>query len=220
MRNKRGTVIIFIFLIVFFMLYKMGAFEYISLENIQNIQSQIESYGILGPVIYIIIYIVACIFFLPGVPITVLGAVLFGPFMGTVYTVIGAGLGLSAAFLVARYAFRESIEGKFGKSPVFKKIDEGVKKQGWRILITTRLIPIFPFNVQNYIYGLTSIGFWQYSILSTIFIIPGTAAYTLSAGAIVSGEGLSTKNLTYLGIGAFCFVFISLIPKFLKKTGK
>jgi uncharacterized membrane protein YdjX (TVP38/TMEM64 family) len=217
MKAKKRIIIITIFLVVILILYRVGAFGYISLENIENIQNWIESYGVLGPVIYVIFYIFASIFFLPGLPITVLGGVLFGPLMGTIYTVIGAGLGMSAAFLVARYAFRESIETRFGESPIFKKIDQGVNNQGWRILMITRIIPIFPFNIQNYVYGLTSIGFWKYSILSTIFIIPGTAAYTLSAGAIASGEGLSSKNLIYLGIGVFCFAFISLIPKFLKK---
>ena len=217
MKNKKGIVILIAFFIVIFLLYRGGVFGYISLENIKELKNWINSFGVLGPLVYIALYIIACIFFLPGLPITVLGGIVFGPLMGTIYTVIGASLGLSSAFLVARYLFRESIEKKFSDSLIFQKIDQGVKKQGWRILMTTRLVPIFPFNVQNYVYGLTGIGFLQYSTLSTIFIIPGTAAYTLSAGAIASGEGLSTKNLTYLGIAAFCFVFISLIPKFLKK---
>ena len=218
--KNRGGMIILALLIIFFVLNRSGAFRYISLENIKALKEWIGDFGLFGPLVYILLYIVACIFFLPGLPITVLGGIVFGPLMGTIYTVIGAGLGLSSAFLVARYLFRESIERKFSDSKIFQKIDQGVKRQGWRILMTTRLVPIFPFNVQNYIYGLTGIGFWQYSILSVIFIIPGTAAYTLSAGAIASGEGFSAKNLTYLGIGAICFVFISLIPKFLNKNGK
>ena len=195
----------------------MGIFGFISLENLKSLKDWINSYGALGPIVYILLYIVACLFFLPGLPITVLGGIVFGPVWGTVYTVIGAGLGLSAAFLTARYVFRGLIEKKFSGSPLFQKLDEGVKNQGWRILITTRLIPVFPFNVQNYVYGLTSISFLQYSVLSTIFIIPGTSAYTFSAGAIASGEGFSTKNLTYLGIGAFCFILVSLLPNFIKK---
>ena len=220
MKNKKGSAIFIAFLIVIFMLYRGGVFDYISLENIKELKNWINSFGVLGPLVYMILYIVACIFFLPGLPITVLGGIVFGPLMGTIYTVTGASLGLSSAFLVARYLFREPIEKKFSDSLIFQRIDQGVKKQGWRILMTTRLVPIFPFNVQNYVYGLTGISFLQYWILSTIFIIPGTAAYTLSAGAIASGEGLSTKNLAYLGIAAFCFVFISLIPKFLKKNEK
>lgn len=218
MKNKKSVVVCGGFILVLVILYKTGAFKYISIENLQALKGWIDSFGILGPLIYILLYIAACVFFLPGLPITVLGGIVFGPLWGTIYTVIGAGLGLSAAFLLARYALRGAIESKFGSSAVFQKIDTGVKNQGWRILMTTRLVPIFPFNVQNYIYGLTSIGFWQYSILSTIFIIPGTAAFTLSAGAIASGEGFSTKNLSYLGIGALCFLFISLIPKFVKKN--
>ena len=220
MKNKKGIIIFIMLLMVILILYRGGVFRYISLENIKGLKIWIKSFGFLGPLVYILLYVVACIFFLPGLPITVLGGIVFGPLMGTIYTVIGAGLGLSSAFLVARYVFRESIERKFSDSQIFQKIDQGVKQQGWRIIMITRLVPIFPFNVQNYIYGLTGISFLQYSILSTIFIIPGTAAYTLSAGAIASGEVISTKNLTYLGLAALCFIFISLVPKLLKNKNK
>jgi uncharacterized membrane protein YdjX (TVP38/TMEM64 family) len=219
MKNKNSKVyfVTFLFIMSILLLWRIGAFRFISIENLKNLKSWIDSFGQLGPLVYILLYIFACLFFLPGLPLTVLGGVIFGPVKGTIYTVIGAGIGLSLAFLAARYTFRGLIEKKFGDSPLFKKLDEGVKKQGWRILITTRLIPIFPFNVQNYVYGLTSISFLQYSVLSTIFIIPGTSAYTFSAGAIASGEGFSPRNLTYLGIGAFFFILVSLLPKLIKK---
>ncbi|MGL5721786.1 MAG: TVP38/TMEM64 family protein, partial [Brevinema sp.] len=104
---------------------------------------------------------------------------------------------------------------KFSNSEVFKKIDNGVKNEGWRILMITRLVPVFPFSIQNYIYGLTGINFFLFWGLSTLFIIPGSAAYTLSVGAVLDGS-FSATNLIYLGVGAICFVLVSFIPKFIK----
>lgn len=216
---KIKNIMLIVFIVLLALILKIsGVFQYISIENILNLKKWIEGFGILGPLIYILLYIASTLFFLPGTPITVLGGIVFGPVKGLIYTVIGAGIGLSLAFLTARYALRNMLEEKFKDSVVFRKIDEGVQKEGWRILITTRLIPIFPFNAQNYIYGLTNINFILYSILSTIFIIPGTAAFVFSAGAIASGEGFSSRNLIFLGIGALLFVLVSLIPKYLNRN--
>ena len=141
---------------------------------------------------------------------------MFGPLLGTLYTVTSASAGLAISFLIARYTMRDLMLEKLGSSDAFTKIDQGVKEQGWRILVITRLVPVFPFSIQNYIYGLTDIKFLTYWGLSTLFIIPGTAAYTMSAGAVLSGE-FSTTNLIYLGIGALCFVGLSFVPKLLAK---
>lgn len=199
-------------------LWKFGVFKYISMENLQVLKEWINGYGALGPIIYIVLYIVACLFFLPGAPVALLAGIAFGPVWGTVYASIGSTLGASAAFLVARYAARGMVEGWASSNDAFKKIDEGVDKQGWRMLMITRLVPAFPFNVQNYAYGLTKIGFAKYVLVSWLCMIPGTIAFTMSAGAIASGESIG-KILIYLGIGAIFFVIVSLIPGWLKKRG-
>lgn len=207
-----GVIVVIVALMKYF-----GLFEYISLENMQNLKTWINSYGAIGPIIYIVLYIVACLFFLPGLPIAVLAGLAFGPVMGAVYASIGATLGASAAFLVARYAARSMVESWVEGNEQFKKIDEGVEKQGWRMLMITRLVPVFPFNLQNYAYGLTKIKFGTYVLVSWICMIPGAIAFTFMGGSIVSGEGDIGKTLMYLGIGAIFFVIISLIPGWLKK---
>lgn len=221
--KKQGKVKLFITIaviaVVVLVLWKLGIFKYISMENLQALQAWINGFGILGPVIYIVLYIVACLFFLPGLPVALLAGFAFGPVMGTVYASIGSTLGAGAAFLVARYAARGMVENWASSNPAFKKIDEGVERQGWRMLMVTRLVPLFPFNVQNYAYGLTKINFVTYFFVSWICMLPGTIAYTFSAGAIASGEGMG-KTLMYLGIGAIFFVIVSLIPGWIKKKNK
>ena len=198
------------------LLFKTGAIEY--LKDREMMEAFIDGFGIWGPLVYIVSYVVVTITGISAVPMTIVGGLLFGPVFGVIYTVIGAGIGLSISFLIARYVARGFIERKFGNTEAFKKIDEGVKNQGWFILATTRLIPIFPFGIQNYVYGLTSIGFLQYSILSTIFIIPGTSVYVILAGAVAAGDKAKAGKLAI--IASLIFFAITVITKIVAKKAK
>ncbi|ADL06880.1 TVP38/TMEM64 family protein [Thermosediminibacter oceani] len=202
--------------VVAFVLKKLGVVQYLSLENTAKLKDWIAGYGALGPVIYIALFVTACIFFLPGLPIGVLGGVAFGPVKGALFASIGATLGATAAFLIARYAARSMVESWVEKNPQLKKLDEGVRQQGWRMLMITRLVPIFPFNLQNYAYGLTDIPLLTYIVVSFLCMLPGTIAYTFAGGTLTSGGDIK-KILTYLGIAAVFFVMLSLIPGWIRK---
>lgn len=197
-----------------------GLFQYVSMQNIMNLKAWINGLGAIGPLVYILLFIAACLFFLPGLPVAILGGLAFGPIMGTVWASIGSTAGAALAFLVARYVAREMVEGWAQANPIFKKIDDGVAAQGWRMLMITRLVPVFPFNLQNYAYGLTKIGFPTYVLVSWICMLPGAIAFTFMGGAIVSGEGNLGRTFMYLGIGAVVLVIISLIPGWIKKRSK
>jgi uncharacterized membrane protein YdjX (TVP38/TMEM64 family) len=201
-------------------MYYFGLFQYVSMQNIMNLKSWINGLGPIGPLVYVLLFIAACLFFLPGLPVAILGGLAFGPIMGTVWASIGSTLGAAAAFLVARYVARDMVEGWAQSNQVFKKIDDGVAAQGWRMLMITRLVPVFPFNLQNYAYGLTKIGFPTYVLVSWICMLPGAMAFTFMGGAIVSGEGNLGMTFMYLGIGAVVFVIISLIPGWIRKRSK
>lgn len=197
-----------------------GLFQYVSMKNIMNLKAWIDGLGAVGPLVYVLLFIAACLFFLPGLPVAILGGLAFGPVMGTVWASIGSTIGAAAAFLVARYVARDMVEGWAQANPIFKKIDDGVAAQGWRMLMITRLVPVFPFNLQNYAYGITKIGFPTYFLVSWICMLPGAIAFTFMGGSIVSGEGNLGKTFMYLGIGAVVFVIISLIPGWIKKRSK
>ncbi len=198
------------------LLFKTGAIEY--LKDREKMEAFIEGFGIWGPLVYIVAYAVVTITGISAVPMTIAGGLIFGALFGVIYTVIGAGIGLSIAFLIARYIARGFIEKKFGDTEAFKRIDEGVKSQGWFILATTRLIPIFPFGIQNYVYGLTSIGFLQYSLLSTLFIIPGTSVYVILAGAVASGDTAKATKLAV--IASLIFFAITVVTKIIARKGR
>jgi uncharacterized membrane protein YdjX (TVP38/TMEM64 family) len=192
-------------------------------ERVERLDGMFQSLGVWAPAAFILIWVFACVLLLPGLPISLVGGLVFGAVWGTVWTTAGANLGASAAFLIGRYAARDMVEGWIERNKALKKIDEGVKQQGWRMLMITRLVPLFPFNLQNYVYGLTNIPFRTYVLVTLPSMIPATIAYNFASGsareAILSGaqpEALK-KTVLYLAVAAVFFVLVSLIPGWVKK---
>lgn len=203
--------------VVYFLLRYYGVTAYIRLENVPKIKTWVASFGQVAPLIYMGLYLVSTIFFLPGAPVTILAGFVFGPLWGIFYASAASIISVSCAFLIARYVARDLVEGWVKDNEQFRKIDDQVKAEGWRILMFTRLVPIFPFNLQNYAYGLTNIRFSTFVLVSAIFMLPGTAAFVQLGGAFVSGEGNLGKTLLYLGLAGVLMLLLSLLPKFLRK---
>jgi uncharacterized membrane protein YdjX (TVP38/TMEM64 family)/rhodanese-related sulfurtransferase len=184
------------------------AYLYRDLLNVAALESWIKAAGALGPVLYMTVYAVATVLFLPGSVLTLAGGALFGPVWGTLYSLTGATLGATVAFLAARYLASGWVSRK--ASGWTKQLIEGVEKEGWRFVAFVRLVPLFPFNLLNYALGLTRIGLVAYIVASYVFMFPGALAYTYLgyAGreAIAGGEGLIQKGLialALLGLVAF-----------------
>jgi uncharacterized membrane protein YdjX (TVP38/TMEM64 family) len=192
-----------------------GLFELFTMENIDKLDAWFERLGIWAPITFIMVWIAACVFFLPGLPVTIVGGLVFGAVQGSIYSSIGSILGATAAFLVGRYAARGMVEGLVKRNKALQKIDDGVKQQGWRMLMITRLVPIFPFNAQNYVYGLTKISLPTYFIVSWICMLPATIAFNFAAGSVRTGQ--FGRMFLYLAIAAVLLVLLSLIPGWIKK---
>ena len=217
-RNLVKSIIAIIFIFaVYSLLSHYGVTEYLTRDNIPKIKEQINSFGVIAPLVYIGFYIVATVFFLPGLPVTMLSGLAFGPIWGVVYASIGAVIGVSCAFLIARHVARGMVEGWVQGNAQFRRIDEGVQRQGWRMLMITRLVPLFPFNLQNYAYGLTKIRFSTFFLVSWICMLPGTAAYVQLGAAVNLGEGDIKKTLIYLAGAGILIVLVSLIPNLIRK---
>jgi uncharacterized membrane protein YdjX (TVP38/TMEM64 family) len=194
-----------------------GLDDYLTLENLRDLRENINQYGYLAPIVYILFYITATVFFLPGLPLTIIGGIIFGPIWGSVWASTGAILGSSLSFLAGRYAVRDLIIENFSQNKYFQKIEIGVKEHGWRIVLLTRLIPLFPFNAQNYIYGLTNINFITYFIFSWLGILPATIVYCFAAGAVVAGGSLR-NTIFYLSTAGLGLIILSLLPRWIKKN--
>lgn len=219
MKNKVTKLIITIGIIsaVYFVLRYYGVTDTIRLENVPKIKTWVSSFGAIAPLVYIGLYIVSTIFFLPGTPVTVLAGIAFGPLWGIFHASIASIISVAIAFLIARYAARGLVESWVKDNAQFREIDAQVEQQGWRILMFTRLVPLFPFNLQNYAYGLTSIRFSTFVLVSAIFMLPGTIALVQLGGAFISGEGNIWKTMFYLGVAGVLILLVSLIPTFLRK---
>jgi len=166
------------------------------------LEAWINDAGVLAPIVFMLIYALATVLFLPGSVITLAGGALFGPVLGTFYNLTGATLGAVLAFLISRYLASDWIADKAGGR--VKQLINGVEGEGWRFVAFVRLVPLFPFNLLNYALGLTKIRLLHYLIATYVFMLPGAIAYTYLgyAGreAIGGGEGLIQKILIALAL--------------------
>lgn len=191
---------------VFVSVRVFGLGEYLEAERLR---AWIASFGIWGPAAYIVIYSIAPSLMVPGLPLTVVGGVLFGPVQGSVYTIVGATVGASLAFLIARYLGRDWVISRIEGSRI-EELDRKAGEEGWKIVAFTRLIPLFPYNFLNYAFGLTRVRFLDYLWATFVFMIPGVVAYVVFSSSILDLlQGVLSRQFV---IGLALLIIVSLIP--------
>jgi uncharacterized membrane protein YdjX (TVP38/TMEM64 family) len=136
----------------------------------------VRSLGGWGAIAFITLYILATVLFVPGSLLTLGAGVLFGAISGSVYVFVGASVGATLAFLVGRYLARGWVSQRIAGNAKFTAIDEAIAREGFKIVLLTRLSPIFPFNLLNYSLGITRVSLTDY-ILGFIGMVPGTIMY-------------------------------------------
>ena len=194
----------------------LGLADVARLDNLARLREWIAAFGPWAPVVFVAGYVAAVVAFVPALPLTILGGLVFGPVWGTVYTSVASTVGACLSFLVARYAARGAVARWMAPYPALGRMDRAVARHGARIVMITRLVPIFPFNLQNYAYGLTSIGFGAYTLTSWLCMLPATVAFTTAAGAVVAGTWDVRRMLLLLGVAGALIVGLSLLPRWLR----
>lgn len=169
----------------------------------------IEGLGWKGAIAFMLVYIIATVAFLPGSVLTLSGGAIFGLFGGTLYVFIGATIGATLAFLVGRYLARDWISKKIDGNEKFAAIDRAIGKEGLKIVLLTRLSPIFPFNLLNYGLGITGVSLKDY-VLGSIGMLPGTIMYvyfgslgninTICNGGGASGNAIAEWAIRIVGL--------------------
>jgi uncharacterized membrane protein YdjX (TVP38/TMEM64 family) len=174
----------------------------------------IDSLGVWSPVVFILLYAIAVTFALPGSALTVVAGALFGSALGIAVVSVAATLGASLSFLVARYVAREAVADWLSDKETFRKLDQMTEDHGAVIVALTRLVPIFPFNLLNYGFGLTSVRFWTYVLWSWICMLPGTVLYVVGADAVT--KAISDGQIPcYLVIAlVITGVFLAVVVRF------
>ncbi|MEK6593680.1 MAG: VTT domain-containing protein [Pseudomonadota bacterium] len=170
--------------------------------NAAAAENLIASAGTIAPLLFVLGYAIATVLFMPGSVLTLAAGALFGPVAGAFYSLTGATLGATLAFLVARFLAGEWVARKAGGK--LRDFVQGVEAEGWRFVAFVRLVPLFPFNLVNYALGLTRIPLVQYVLASYLCMLPGAFAYAYLgfAGreAATGGEGLLQKGLIALAL--------------------
>src|SRR5713226_10085870 len=166
-----------------------------------------------GPVIFVGIYVVATVCFIPGSVLTLGAGAVFGVVLGSVCVSISATLGATAAFLVGRYLARDAIARKLERNEKFAAIDRAVADEGWKIVFLTRLSPVFPFTLLNYAFGLTRVKLGQYVLASWIGMIPGTVMYVYLGSLVNVGAGhrqRTTGEWILYGVGLLATIVVTI----------
>lgn len=164
--------------------------------------------GALGYVIYVALFILATVCLLPGSVLVLVGGIVFGPWFGTLLSLVAATAASALSFLLARWLGRALLLKYVGHTATFQAIERGIARSGIDFLILTRLIPLFPYNIQNYAYGLTAIPFWPYTLISALTTLPGIFIYTLMASELAA-HGLTLAfilKLSLAGLALFALV--------------
>lgn len=181
--------------------------------DVQLLEQWVNQAGWWAPVIFILIYVVSAVLFLPGSVLTLAGGALFGPVYGAFYNLTGATIGAGVSFLIARYLASNIVSKRSGGK--LKQLINGVEAEGWRFVAFVRLVPLFPFNLLNYALGLTKIRFIEYLLATYIFMLPGALAYTYLGFAgreAVSGADGLIKTVI---IAVALLAVVIFLPRFI-----
>lgn len=205
--GKKYIILAFLLITALFILGRLIDID----RYLQIAQKWVWSLGPWGAFAYIGIYIAATLFLLPGTPFTLLAAFLFGSLRGYLVMVAATTLASVAGFLIARYLAKEAVERRLSGMENFSKLKAMLEKNHWIAIPFVRLMPIFPFSINNYALGLTQIPFWSYLFFSELVLLPMNAVLIFGAGALYNATVKGEISWVLIGIttGA-AFVVLAL----------
>lgn len=196
-------------------LNQQGIFSADVLKNL------LERHPVAAPVIFLLIYAIAPALFLPSIPITLAAGFFWGPVWGVIFSITGATIGACLPFFLSRYLLQDFIRSKIS-SERWQWLQDKVNQHGWKAVASTRLIPVFPFNLLNYLFGLTPIAFVQYLWSTFVFMLPACIAFVAFGSSL--SEMIMRGNIKGVIIGiviaAVAFLIPVLLRPFFRKIGE
>ncbi|WP_419543369.1 TVP38/TMEM64 family protein [Negativibacillus massiliensis] len=191
---KKIKLIVFILLVAVILIldHRFGWSGYLgNLDNLGFLKEMVQQNLWKAMLIYLVVTVVGCVVLaLPGATFALFAGILFGPWLGILNCLVATTLGASAAFLTGRFFLKDSIKPIAQKNRYLKKLlfDSNPKSE-LVVLMITRLVPLFPYNLQNFAYGITDISFWKYTIYTFVFMFPGVSFFTIGAAGLTATEG-------------------------------
>ena len=212
------------FLAILIMALLVGGGIYLNQVNDFSAAMLVDLLGrhpVLAPLIFLGIYAIAPSLFLPSIPLTLAAGFFWGPVWGVVFAISGATIGACLPFFLARYLFQDAIKAKTSPER-WEWIQDKVRQHGWKAVAFTRLIPVFPFNLLNYLFGLTPIPFHQYLGSTFIFMLPACIAFVAFGNSL--SELIMRGNVRGVVIGVVIAIIAFLLPvalrPFFRKIGE
>lgn len=193
-------------------------------DEFQNFYLTLDTLGPVGGLIFIVLYVIATLFMLPTFFLSIGAGVLFGLVQGIFIVSLASTAGAAASFLAARYLFRDALVRRFGTNKFYRAVNGAVACDQGKIVLLTRLSPLFPFNILNYVFGLTGISFAKYIFASWIGMLPITVAYvyigTLGADLALIGPCITCHTPLEWTIIAGGFLVTGVATIFITRSTK
>jgi uncharacterized membrane protein YdjX (TVP38/TMEM64 family) len=217
-KNNIIKISIFIFIVISVILLNnhYGWSSYIrDTKNLEFVKEMMKDNLLLAISIYIVLTMIGCVVLaVPGVTFAVFAGILFGPILGIFACLIATTLGASMAFIVGRFFLKDMIKPMVEKNKILKKLlFNDNEKSDLVILMITRMVPIFPYNLQNFAYGITDISYWKYTIYTCVFMFPGVAFFTIGSAGLTAGE----DKWKYFLVAGVLVVLVTLSGMFIQR---
>lgn len=191
-RYRKVVIFTFIIIIGLFLNRKFQLSSYLTdSNNLREIINFVDNNYRFSIVLYLVFTIIgSSILALPGVTFAVVASGFFGPWLGSFYCLIGTTIGAILSFLLGRYLLKDFIEELVKRNErLYNIIFQIDSEEEILILMITRLLPIFPFNLQNFAYGISNISVIKYAMGTFLFMIPGIIIFSLGTAGIINSEG-------------------------------
>ena len=214
--KKKIFIFIALIIIIFFLNKHFNLSSYISSEDSLNYLKEMVKDNILkASIIYIALTIVGCVVLaLPGATFAIFSGIIFGPYLGILLCLIATTIGASLAFLVGRFFLKDAVKPMLEKNKYLKRILFSENdKSDMIILMITRMVPLFPYNLQNFAYGITNINFLKYTIYTFIFMFPGVSFITIASAGLTA----SSNKWIYFAVSALICALVTFIGIFIQR---
>ena len=179
---------------------------------LEQFRAWVQSQGARGAIVFGVVYIIATVAMAPAAPFTIAAGLAYGLWAFPL-VIVSATLGACAAFLTGRHLARRCVAGMIERRPRLAAIDRAVAEEGWKIVALMRLSPVVPFNLQNYFFGVTRVGFVAYAVATFFAIMPGALLYIWigSIGAAAAEGGGGPVQWTFFALGLLATIAVTVI---------
>ncbi len=166
----------------------------------------VQQLGVLGGLVFALAYVLAAVLLMPGSLITLAAGFTFGVVWGTVIVSLASTTGAALSFLIGRFLAQDWVAARVRQHPRFHALYRAIDKEGFKVVLLTRLVPIFPFGFLNYGFSVTRVPFGRYVLASWLGMLPATVMYVYLGSAAGSLARVVSGDVRHTPMQAALFV--------------